>query len=118
MNERILIDGVWYVREQEVIEADVTYYDGADFGNAEYDYQCMRIKKDDGTYYYADEFTLDITHKVNKDKASWEEDYWDNFIYIKNVILGKEIPEDFSEAELSFLISGLKQVCKEWRIKL
>ena len=88
--DRVQIDGVWYVREDQAqIEAvledfDPTGFEGYVVENDEVCFEATRIKRDDGSFY---DGCVDIkfTHKVGARK-DWVEDYWDNATWMLGVL--------------------------------
>ena len=83
--DRVQIDGVWYVREDQAqIDAvledfDPTGFEGYVVENEEVCFEASRIKRDDGGFY-DDCIDIKFTHKVGV------EDYWDNTTWMLGVL--------------------------------
>lgn len=77
MKDRIEIDGVWYVREdqadQEELDLDYTSFDGRVYETDLYCFEVTRILEDDGTPYPG--CTVEFTDKRDK---PFKKDFWDN----------------------------------------
>ncbi len=86
MEDRILINGVWYVREtqleEEIILDDLTQTLNIIYENGDYSWEATRIYKDDGESFY-DGFDIEFTDKRIK---PWKEEYWDNMKWFKGVL--------------------------------
>jgi hypothetical protein len=85
MKERIQIDGVWYVREQddtkeEPMEIYPTHYVGVVAENSEYSFEATKIFRDDNITLYPG---VGIQFK---DKNNETEDYWDNDEWFLNIL--------------------------------
>ena len=68
MEDRILINGVWYVREtqpEEIILDDLTQTLNIIYENGNYSWEATRIYKDDGENFY-ETFDIEFTDKTGK----------------------------------------------------
>ena len=86
MKNRIQVDGVWYVREdqvQESFELNPVKFDGIVVENENYCFEATRIHKDDNGGYYKDSVDIKFTDKRIK---PWKEDYWDNNDWMRRVL--------------------------------
>ena len=95
MENRIQINGTWYVKEDSIPQpaptapkfdaALATHFEGYVYETDEYCWEATRIYKDgnkgfyDGTFY--DGISIKFTNKITK-----EEEYWDNDSWMKNVL--------------------------------
>jgi len=121
--DRVQIDGVWYVREDQaqldaVLEDfDPTGFEGYVVENDEVCFEATRIKRDDDSFY---DGCVDIkfTHKVGE-RRNWVEDSWDNATWMLGVLNSN--PESLKEISdlgthnilfLKTLLQFLKD--KEW----
>jgi|LakMenE18May11ns_1017448.scaffolds.fasta_scaffold9586588_3 hypothetical protein len=86
MEDRILINGVWYVREtqpeEEIILDDLTQTLNIIYENSDYSWEATRIFKDDGETFY-DGFDIEFTDKT---KTPWKTEDWDNMRFINGVL--------------------------------
>ena len=94
MENRILINGTWYIKEDTIdtqpekpkfLAESVTHFEGCVYETDEYCWEATRIYKDgdtgfiDGTFH--DGISIKFTNKITK-----EEEYWDNDSWMKNVL--------------------------------
>lgn len=94
---RIQINGVWYVREDQAqenpIELDPVKFEGVVVENKEFCFEATRILKDD--YIPYDNINIKFTDKRVK---PWKEDNWDSDSWMKGVLNNnpnslKELPD-------------------------
>jgi hypothetical protein len=82
--DRILIDGVWYVKETEILEElDVTECEGLVYENTKAVFEATRIKNDEGIFYK--DFDIKYTDKREK---PWKDEHWDNTTWFKSLMNG------------------------------
>lgn len=116
-NERIYVDGVWYVREKEPekeIELNECVYAGIVVENGDFCFKAEIMEKSEGTFF--DQIDLYVTDKREK---PWKEDVWDNNQYLIGIL---EKDEDclnslghFGQDNILFLTKFLeKLVEKNW----
>lgn len=118
IKDRIQIDGVWYVkednREDEPIKLDVVETQGCLVENDDFCYEATRIANDKGGFY--DGVDIKVTDKREK---PWKEDYWDNNNWMRGVLeynpeSWKELP-DLDGKNIKFLQAFLQYLKdKEW----
>ena len=83
MKDRIQINGVWYVREDETELTDninVTHVQQCTYETDEYAWEASRIYKDDLETFYSG---VDVKFT---DKKKNYDDYWDNNDYLLGVL--------------------------------
>lgn len=98
MENRIEINGVWYVREDaitdpldhlEAEEMDLTFSEECTLETDKYCFVASRIRRDGSSN---DEFYPDIsitfTDKRNGNRDTWNEEYWDNNNWFKGILEG------------------------------
>jgi len=116
MENRIQIDGVWYVREQQEPEVDIEIIrsEARTIESDKYVFEVTRLERKDapGTYYNG----LDIKFTDKRTKP-WKEEYWDNNAWMRGVLIND--PESLKylresvclqgEAELKALLASLQQ---------
>lgn len=106
MEDRIEINGVWYVRENQTEEVtitlDATSFEGRAYESDKYAFEVTRILKDDGTPY--SDCDIKFTDKTVK---PWKEDYFDNPKWFLAVL--KDIPAYLQEAREIMCEQGIKE---------
>lgn len=98
MENRIEINGVWYVREDAIDdpldhledeEMDLTFSEECTFETDKYCFVASRIRRDGSSN---DEFYPDIsitfTDKRSGNRDIWKEEYWDNNNWFKGILEG------------------------------
>ena len=117
--DRIQINGVWYVREdqayQESIQLDPTNYHGCVVENDEFAIKATKLYDGAGDRYY-DALDIKFTDKINK---PWKEEEWDNNVWFGGVL--NNDPESIESISyigpngVQFLQAFLKHLKKkEW----
>ena len=116
--DRIQIDGVWYVREDNIedepIKLEVVETQGYLVENTNFSYEATRIGNDEGGYYEG--VDIQVTDKRSK---PWKEDNWDNNNWMRGVleydpVSWKELP-DLGSEDIKFLMAFLQHLKdKEW----
>lgn len=118
IKDRIQIDGVWYVREDNIedepINLDVVETQGCLVENEDFCYDATRIANDKGGFYEG--VDIKVTDKREK---PWKEDHWDNNNWMRGVLeynpeSWKELP-DLDGKNIKFLQAFLQYLKdKEW----
>ena len=116
--DRIQIDGVWYVREDNIedepINLDVVETQGCLVENEDFCYDATRIANDKGGFYEG--VDIKVTDKREK---PWKEDRWDNNNWMRGILeydskSWKELP-DLGGEDIKFLMAFLQHLKdKEW----
>ena len=102
MENKIQINGVWYVREDSTVSTattnnenhtfnpdNVTNFEGCVYETDDYCWEASRIrKKEDGSFYPG--IDIKFTDKTSEDREDWIEDHWDNNSWMMAVFNGKE----------------------------
>jgi hypothetical protein len=106
MEDRILINGVWYVRETEpkteTKEIEVIDFIGSICETDDYVWKASRLYKDDGETFY-DGFDIEFTDKTT---LPWKEEHWHNMNWFKGVL--EDNPESMKDAIRSMDDEGIK----------
>jgi hypothetical protein len=112
MQDRIQINGVWYVREDisEQKDIKVTYSKSCHYENDDYVWEATKLMKDDEISYYPD---IDIKFTDKRIKP-WKEDYWDNNLWMVAVM--NDDPDAIKEVRESE--SMCEQGIKEFKLFL
>ena len=116
--DRIQIDGVWYVREDNIedepINLDVVETQGFLVENDNFCYAATRIGNDKGGFYEG--VDIKVTDKRQK---PCKEDHWDNNNWMRDILKHnsdslKELP-DLEGEDIKFLMAFLQYLKdKEW----
>jgi hypothetical protein len=94
MKNRIEINGVWYVREDAIIdpldhledeELDLTFSEECVYETDKYCFVASRIRQEDSDEFYPD-ITITFTDKRSGDRDTWKEEFWDNNNWFKGII--------------------------------
>lgn len=117
-NNRIQIDGVWYVKENTIkkpkIELYPTHFEGCVVENNDFCFEATRIFKDDGTPY-EDSVSIERTDKRFENRKDWIVEHWDSTSWMRGILNNnadswKELPDmgknentEFLQAFLQFL---------------
>ena len=97
MENRIEINGVWYVREDaitdpldylEAEEMELTFSEQCCYETDKYCFVASRMRKDGGDEFYPD-ITITFTDKRSGNRDTWKEEYWDNNNWFKGILEGK-----------------------------
>ena len=106
MENRIEINGVWYVREDaitdpldhlEAEEMDLTFSEECCFESNKYCFVASRIKKYESEEFYQDIY-IEFTDKRSGNKDTWKEDYWDNNLWFRGILENNpELINSFNE---------------------
>ena len=115
---RIQIDGIWYVREDQIqenpIELNPIKFEGVVVENDKFCFEATRICKDSGGFY--NDITIKFTDKRIK---PFKEEYWDSNTWMKGILNNnpdslEEIPNIDSEG-IRFLQAFLQYLKdEEW----
>lgn len=110
MENRIEINGVWYVREDQVtntpvetIELDAVTFNGRVYESDLYAFEATQCIGSDGDPYYND-CSIEVTDKRVK---PWKVEYIDNQSWFFGVL--ENNPESMPEAEKMFCKRGLAE---------
>ena len=96
MENRIEINGVWYVREDaitdpldhlETEEIELTFSEECCYETDKYCFVASRMRKDGGDEFYPDIF-ITFTDKRNDDRDKWKEEHWDNNNWFRGILEG------------------------------
>ena len=119
MEDRIQINGVWYVKEEELdtveyVEPTISKldsgvkYDGMVFESDLYAFDCTRIYDEDGCLYKDGNVSIKFTDKsVIHDIEKFQE-HWDNEAWMQGVI--EDDVEAIEEAMESLCSQGMAEL--------
>lgn len=116
MQNRIQIDGVWYVREQEPeVQLNITRFKGMVTESDKYCFEANRIQKTEWPPEYYDGVDIEFTDKRSK---PWKTDNWDNNAWMEGILDNNPEPLKLLDlcpqgiAELKAFLKVLKE--EEW----
>ena len=118
MENRIQLNGVWYVREDLVVPEtttntkeqvfnpdNVTSFEACVYETDGYCWEASRLQKnEDGSFYRG--IDIKFTDKTPEDRKDWIEDYWDNNNWMMKVFNGEK--DALDEASKSMNEEGVK----------
>lgn len=106
MQDRIEINGVWYIKEDlsnnQKKDIELNFSTTATYENDKYCWEATRLLKEDGITYYPD---IDIKFTDKRTKP-WKEDDWDSNPWMISVM--NNDPEALKDANESMCPSGVK----------
>ncbi len=106
MEDRIKINGIWYVKEEQTDDVDPVTITPIEFigftaESDDYVWEVTRQFREDSTL----SAVLDIKF-IDRTSKPWKEDYWDNIGWVKGVL--ENNPESILEAQTSMSTDGIK----------
>ena len=125
MEDRIEVNGVWYIKEESDVESTISQlepgvrYDGFVFESNLYAFDCTRIYDEDGNLYKDGNVSIKFTDKSKYSGLGNEEtqEYWDNVDWMRALLINE--PESIEEAMESLCSQGfaeLKEVLTTLRV--
>ncbi len=118
MENRIEINGVWYVREDaitdsldhlEAEEMDLIFSEECCYENEKYCFVASRVKKDEGDEFYPG-LSITFTDKRTGDRDTWKEEYWDNGNWFKGILEGNIESIASLDEEIGLCLQGKRQL--------
>jgi len=91
---RIEINGVWYVREDattetiyhlEAEEMELIFSEECSYETDKYCFVASRIRIDGSSGEFYPDITIEFTDKRNDDRDKWKEEHWDNNNWFKGI---------------------------------
>ena len=115
MENRIEINGVWYVREDAITdpldhieEMDLTFSEECVYETDNYCFVASRIRSELFDEFYPD-ISIKFTDKRSGDRDTWKEDYWDNNNWFKGILGGNPESIQSLKEETDICSQGKKQ---------
>lgn len=114
MEDRINIDGVWYVKENQITQSDLELIDGLDYTFTEgfvyendlYCFEVNRIRRGDETSEFYPDVSIDITDKRSGNRNTWKKDHWDSRLWILGVL--NENPDSLEYIRENLCTEGVR----------
>ena len=107
MQDRIEINGVWYIREDlantQEEDLELSFSLQAMYENDKYCWEATRLYKENSQTDFYDDIDIKFTDKKIK---PWKEEHWDNNSWMKGVM--NNDPESLKEARESMCEDGIK----------
>ena len=117
MEDRIEINGVWYVREDaitdsldqlESVEMDLTFSEECCYETDKYCFVASRIRKNESGEFYPD-ISITFTDKRSGNRDTWKEEYWDNNNWLKGILEGNPESVESLDNETELCKEGKRQ---------
>jgi len=115
MENRIEINGVWYVRENANIdhiepeEMDLTFSEECCYENNKYCFVASRIRNNDGDEFYPG-LSITFTDKRSGNRDTWKEEHWDNNTWFIGILENDPLTMTSLKEELDICSQGKKQL--------
>ena len=96
MKNRIEIDGVWYIKENTIVQPTISElepgikYDGFIFESNLYAFDCTRIYDEDGNLYKDGNVSIKFTDKSVVHDITEYQEHWDNGDWMNGILDGDE----------------------------
>jgi hypothetical protein len=106
MQDRIEINGVWYIREDladKQEEVELSFSLEAMYENDKYCWEATRLYKENSQTDFYDDIDIKFSDKREK---PWKEEHWDNNSWMKGVM--NNDPESLKDARESMCEDGIK----------
>lgn len=116
MENRIEINGVWYVREDAITdpldhleEIDLIFSEECCYETDKYCFVASRIRRDGGDKFYPG-INITFTDKRSGNRDTWKEEYWDNLSWFKGILEGNPESIAFLDEENGLCPQGKRQL--------
>ncbi len=130
MENRIEINGVWYVREDANIdhiepeEMDLTFSEECCYEDNKYCFVASRIRKNEDEFY--PDISITFTDKRSGNRDTWKEEHWDNNKWFIGILENDPLTIASLKEENDICAQGKKQlksflkrlVEEEWLTKI
>jgi len=107
MQDRIEINGVWYIREDlsnnQKEDIELNFSTTATYENNEYCWEATRLCKDESQVSFYEDIYIEFTDKRT---IPWKEEFWDGNVWTISVM--NNDPEALKEARESMCDEGVK----------
>jgi hypothetical protein len=118
MENRIEINGVWYIREDAITdpldhleseEMDLTFSEECCYESDKYSFVASRISRDGGYGEFYPDIAIEFTDKRSGDRDTWKEEYWDNNEWFKGILYGNSDSIESLDEETDICPQGKRQ---------
>ena len=117
MENRIEINGVWYIREDAINdsldhledeELDLSFSEECCYETDKYCFVAQRVKINGGDEFYSD-INIEFTDKRSGNIDTWKKEYWDNNNWFKGIRKGNPESIESLNEETNLCPRGIKQ---------
>ena len=123
MEDRIEVNGVWYIKEESDVESTISQlepgvrYDGFVFESNLYAFDCTRIYDEDGNLYKDGDVSIKFTDKSVVHDITEYQEHWDNINWMCGILENEaEAIEEAMESLCSQGFAELKEVLTTLRV--
>ena len=118
MENRIEINGVWYIREDAITdpldhleseEMDLTFSEECCYESDKYSFVASRIRGDGSSGEFYPDIAIEFTDKRSGDRDTWKEEYWDNNNWFKGILYGNSDSIESLDEETDLCPQGKRQ---------
>lgn len=116
MENRIEINGVWYVKEDSIEntlnnieeELDLSFNIECVYENSQYVFVASRLHEDGLDSDFYDGISINFTDKRFEDREDWTEDHWDNELFFKGILERDKGSIETLRNEIGMCENGIK----------
>ena len=96
MKDRIEVNGVWYIKENTIVQPTISQldsgvkYDGMVFESDLYSFDCTRVYDEDGNLYKDGNLCIKFTDKSIIHDIDKFQEHWDNVDWMNGILDGDE----------------------------
>ena len=114
MEDRIEVNGVWYIKEESDVESTISElepgvrYDGFVFESNLYAFDCTRIYDEDGNLYKDGNVCIKFTDKSVVNAIKEYQEHWDNVDWMNGII----------ENEVEAIEEAMESLCPQGLVEL
>ena len=116
MENRIEINGVWYIKEDSIEntlnnieeELDLTFNLECMYENSQYAFVASRLHEDGFESDFYDGISIEFTDKRSKDRTDWVEEHWDNDMFFIGILERDKGSIETLRNEIGMCENGIK----------
>jgi hypothetical protein len=117
IEDRIQINGVWYIREDAINdsldhledeEMDLAFSEECHLETEKYCFTASRLRKGNSDEFYPD-IDIEFTDKRSGDSDTWKKEYWDNNNWFKGILEGNPESVESLNKETDLCSQGKRQ---------
>ena len=119
MENRIEINGVWYVREDaitdsidhlEAEEMELIFSEECSYETDKYCFVASRIRRDGSSGEFYPDIAIEFTDKRSGDIDTWKEEHWDNNNWFRGILYGNSDSIESLDEETDICPQGKRQL--------